>query len=584
MPAMSDAAANAPAAPAKRETNVKETIESILIAFILAFIFRAFIVEAFVIPTGSMATTLLGAHMRFDCLDCGYPFTVNYSGDSLEGDIQIPAIARKDLVDRQGRRTGQSIDQVFALHCPNCGFRVPRRDDARPEQDATAPPVHFGDRILVLKYVYLLRDPARWDVVVFKSPDSDRRDYSQNYIKRLVGRPNESLVLVDGDIYTGPYDADEPEQFRIARKDRAAQAALWRIVYDHDFQPVPPGRPRDVTNAANQVVRVEPKFEIPWNLADGTGWKTDENDRRVFVFDQSAGAGALRFNSAANPTRHPLTDWLAYDVTVNQSSAHGTNVRPLFDLFERGGYVRGQHPLSNVSDVKLAFHYHRLGGEGPLRLTLTKLDQVLVAEFVPGQVRLLHRDGEAGELRRVGETRAPEGVRPMRIEFVNADYRAQVIVNGQVLLEHEYEPRLRELIEADVANREHPRPTIEIAAENQQSRVSHLSVWRDVFYASRGENLAFVPRATPYNFPFNVVRLKDDEYFVLGDNPLISGDARSWRSGVELPRENLFVEAGRVPGQFLLGKAFFVYWPAGFRPFPGAPGIVPNFGDMRFIH
>ena len=41
---------------------------------------------------------------------------------------------------------------------------------------------------------------------------------------------------------------------------------------------------------------------------------------------------------------------------------------------------------------------------------------------------------------------------------------------------------------------------------------------------------------------------------------------------------------GRVPGRFLLGKAFFVYWPAGFRPIDSAPALVPNFGEMRFIH
>src|SRR5215475_8958201 len=60
-------------------SSIKDTIESILVAFILAFVFRAFVVEAFVIPTGSMAPTLLGAHMRFRCDDCGYQFDVNYS-------------------------------------------------------------------------------------------------------------------------------------------------------------------------------------------------------------------------------------------------------------------------------------------------------------------------------------------------------------------------------------------------------------------------------------------------------------------------------------------------------------------------
>ena len=73
---------------------------------------------------------------------------------------------------------------------------------------------------------------------------------------------------------------------------------------------------------------------------------------------------------------------------------------------------------------------------------------------------------------------------------------------------------------------------------------------------------------------------------MLGDNTVISKDARFWTEPVRLPGEDLDVEAGRVPGRFLLGKAFFVYWPAGFRPFGSAalPGVVPNFGAMRFIH
>src|SRR6476661_7786777 len=83
--------AETPAAtPGARESGVKETVESILIAFILAFVFRAFVVEAFVIPTGSMATTLLGAHMRFTCRECGYTFDVNYPSKSTGEDIEIP--------------------------------------------------------------------------------------------------------------------------------------------------------------------------------------------------------------------------------------------------------------------------------------------------------------------------------------------------------------------------------------------------------------------------------------------------------------------------------------------------------------
>ena len=53
---------------------IKDTIESIVVALILAFVFRAFVVEAFVIPTGSMATTLYGAHGTILCEDCGTEF------------------------------------------------------------------------------------------------------------------------------------------------------------------------------------------------------------------------------------------------------------------------------------------------------------------------------------------------------------------------------------------------------------------------------------------------------------------------------------------------------------------------------
>src|ERR1700740_966168 len=88
------ARAPAPAAGDHGEANYKETIESILVAFILAFIFRAFVVEAFVIPTGSMAPTLYGAHVRYHCADCGYTFDVGIrtsSSNTGEDELDIPA-------------------------------------------------------------------------------------------------------------------------------------------------------------------------------------------------------------------------------------------------------------------------------------------------------------------------------------------------------------------------------------------------------------------------------------------------------------------------------------------------------------
>ncbi len=73
---------------------------------------------------------------------------------------------------------------------------------------------------------------------------------------------------------------------------------------------------------------------------------------------------------------------------------------------------------------------------------------------------------------------------------------------------------------------------------------------------------------------------------MLGDNSILSLDARFWEDDVKLLKdEGLYAGSHRVPGRFMIGKAFFVYWPAGFRPYSeNMPGIVPNFSDMRFIH
>src|SRR6185503_20515293 len=109
------------------------------------------------------------------------------------------------------------------LYCPNCGHKMSARDtdqtDANPIRRAdgaeigTIAPVHYGDRILVLKYLYLFEEPRRWDVVVFKSPDdrSGGEKYADNYIKRLIGKPFEQIMILDGDIYVREKGSDHFE-------------------------------------------------------------------------------------------------------------------------------------------------------------------------------------------------------------------------------------------------------------------------------------------------------------------------------------------------------------------------------------
>src|SRR5262245_25178702 len=162
----------APAPTADQATSIKETVISVIIAFALAFVFRGFVMEAFLIPTGSMAPTLRGAHMQFKSEQSGYEWAVTpWSG----ADPQNPDPIQKQI----------TVHDPMSL--PDA-YQMPPGWAIGPTSVARS----WGDRIFVLKYLYSIYDPARFDVVVFKNP----RDPTINYIKRLLGLPNQMIALI----------------------------------------------------------------------------------------------------------------------------------------------------------------------------------------------------------------------------------------------------------------------------------------------------------------------------------------------------------------------------------------------------
>lgn len=73
------------------------------------------------------------------------------------------------------------------------------------------------DRVLVDKLSFHYRDPERFEIVVFKYP----LDRSKNFIKRIVGMPNEELEIREGDLWIKP----EGEEWRALRRPRRIQDA-----------------------------------------------------------------------------------------------------------------------------------------------------------------------------------------------------------------------------------------------------------------------------------------------------------------------------------------------------------------------
>jgi signal peptidase I len=67
--------------------------------------------------------------------------------------------------------------------------------------------LHVGDRILAARFLYHLTDPGRGDIIVFhpngRGSDVFQTDHasSQNYVKRLIGLPNEWVGSSAGKVY-----------------------------------------------------------------------------------------------------------------------------------------------------------------------------------------------------------------------------------------------------------------------------------------------------------------------------------------------------------------------------------------------
>jgi signal peptidase I len=530
-----------------RAAEVANTFEWLITAFILAFVFRAFVMEAFRIPTGSMADTLKGAHFRLRCRQCGY----EYEHGFVPGNYKLP----EDTVP-----TGRAL--LAITRCPNCGrypsdlvcsrcgpiadtsFIANRSRNRRnsgsngnlavpssrcPKCNRTiftneAMPVANGDRILVLKCIYQFIEPKRWDVIVFKNPTEP----TINYIKRLIGLPGEKVQIIDGDIYIDD---------KIARKPAKVQKELWMPVYDNDYQPV---RPREDSFNGH-------KWAQPFrNVGDSKWDTTNSNNPTVFSLDS------------------PGLNTMVYDTSIGNDF----KATYAYDDIDTYSYM----PV--CSDLMVRFDCRAANSQGRIGVTLSKYETNYKAWVDWAGEMVICRDEKGNQ----SEELARKSIEPTTIEeyglikFANVDHQL-IFQFGNEKLTFD----LGSDLEGTRPMREDIEPRVEILGSGKLT-LSHVAIFRDIHYT---EPPRYSSRATKDN-PFV---LEEDQFFVLGDNSPNSEDGRLWdRPGVANKGLPDYRE-GTVPRDYLVGKALFVYWPSGFKPFAEFPfGIVPNVGRMRFIY
>ncbi|MDO5579590.1 MAG: S26 family signal peptidase [Planctomycetia bacterium] len=183
----------------------RELAESLIFALLLAFFIKSFEAEAFVIPTGSMAPTLKGRHKDIECSECGFRYQVN---------------ASEEMDSSTNRKTAT---RIVSGTCPQCGF---------PEYYGPDAPSFTGDRILVSKCTFDNRPVYRWDVSVFRAPAEPK----VNFIKRIIGLPNERVRIQYGDIFVQKkLPSGDYADFEIVRKPLTNLQQMLQTVYDNDF-------------------------------------------------------------------------------------------------------------------------------------------------------------------------------------------------------------------------------------------------------------------------------------------------------------------------------------------------------------
>lgn len=521
-----------------------DTLQSLIVAFVFAMAFRGFVLEGFVIPTGSMAPTLMGAHLRLRSPATGY----EYAADSAE------IVASRQSGDRP------LFDPMISRQYPIMGI----------PNSALAAENRMGDRVLVLKYLEPFTEPKRWDVVVFKNP-TDPVGEAPYYIKRMVGMPNETMLVADGDIFTGPTDAKAPD-LRIERKPEHVQRAVWQPVYDSDYQPVEVDR---LETALRQRWRGS-----PWQASDGWNIK----GRRTWTRDDAKPA-SLSWNNEIIA----LDDWNAYNIYRRDIALF-----PTADLSVAAA-IEIVDPVSFRSTLEMTARGHIYKFEfelGILRLSVRHAEsQIVLAKSEVPWTMPTHMVGSEGE--------------PIWLEMWHVDQELSVYMNGELCgsLQYDFGGPIQRILashfgrtlEQVLANPTGQRPTptqLEWKFEGSPFSLRRVEVKRDLYYRpdflsahnqfpSNGTAISGLAFATD---PSNLSVLGPTDFVMFGDNSGASKDSRLWGKSHplvvrELGNDHPFI----VPREMIIGKAWSVYFPSPISMSPGGPAFIPDFGRVRFI-
>jgi len=515
----------------KKNTNIIETLQSLVVAFVLAMVFRGFVVEGFVIPTGSMAPTLLGQHLLKHSDQTGQNFTVGF--DSRH------SVSPERFTDPLlGRNVPLSMAEAKKLE--------PRS----------------GDRVLVLKTLYSFFEPERFDVVVFKNP-TDTQGASANYIKRLIGLPGETLWIADGDIFARQ-DDDSDSVFEIQRKPEHIQRSLWRKVSDSDAVPT------DLRALSR------PWRGPPWKGSPSSSWKLED---RTWTCSTSL-PSILEWDH----NRILINDWLPYNMLMPNRRNE-----PLSDICVSATLSPMSSSLSASFTLETLQHrFVWMIGSGKATLSMATLRGEIV-KTVEVKIDALSQKSSAPPVPIHLEC---WHVDQMMVFFVDGERVSELLYDfspeERLRLATNSDPSVP--VE-ELAGKGGKEPSLQWHFDGSQLKINKLQVYHDLYYNYEHRGLparATINPTKPGNeelvrigsrafgtHPDKLAVLLKDQFMMAGDNSTYSLDGRLWGNPDEFVAAQIDDSPFIVNRDLLIGKAWGVYWLP--------PPLIPEFNRFRFI-
>jgi signal peptidase I len=425
-----------------------------------------------------------------------------------------------------------------------------------------------GDRILVQKLAYRAGDPRRWDVAVFKYPG----DTKTNFVKRIVGLPQETVRIRGGDVFVRAGAAGD---FAIARKPPWKARAMLLLVHDNDYQP-------------SQALELGWPTRWQPDDPDSSGaWQTS-SDYRSFETEGSAqGETWLRYRHVVPlpgdweqleqgrlPPGEPRAPRLVSDFYAGNTDCYTSSLG--YELDPASGYV-SPHWVGDLA-VQCTIDVRGDGGEAVLELVEGGRRMHCRIDVADGSARL-SIDGL--------ESFRPAASTPVRgpgqydLLFANVDDQLLLWVDGALV-------EFASPTTYDPLENTRPKPAdlspAGIASHGAALSISDVKLLRDVYYiavggrdigmAGFGPLSDFDQSSFPGGWPtaegvtrflsdpdawdaFDERRsvefpLGPDQFFVLGDNSAESKDSRLW------PMEGFPYYVSR---DLLVGKVVYRYYP-----------------------